>query len=432
MVESLNLKNLNEALKDHVSYNNVLFRVVLVKDPKDTHVWLFYYAQFILTKDKLSVESRILFENEDVVIAEINSNRDNLMILTQKIKDKETHYYIPNLNPDIFTKSKLSRLNIYSKFTDYNSRDLVSSYQTKEMGIDFPCEEVRLTPTEKGYADIKLARYRSFSELIREILGINLDKFNALPYTISYLFKIEEGKIERAQIKKDLLTVKLNYDEQEKDNYVVKFFIDNNKNNEDITREFDVKGTISYKLDFKPDKIEVRLIYKDKVIDKAFCRPKKISSEKVTEFNEELLALKEQVISLKDKLKISKELEVGSSAEKKLNDAEKKKAPEDVIQALGEALEAVCRNYRALFGIESKKIGLELHRKVVWHWKHQTGRPWTDLRYQTGTRQVIRINNLKKHEDYEPYSAEARYLILLAWRGYYEILRMIKEVQDST
>ncbi|AFU58874.1 hypothetical protein Ngar_c19420 [Candidatus Nitrososphaera gargensis Ga9.2] len=118
------------------------------------------------------------------------------------------------------------------------------------------------------------------------------------------------------------------------------------------------------------------------------------------------------------------------SAEKKILDAETKLAedPDACLDLLGEAMESLCRTYLTQRKIPFKALsGLELHDSVIKDWKEKSSLPWTDLKYQTGLRHILRVWALKKHEAYSTNLLEEAYFILLGWRGCFEIIRMIKE-----
>jgi hypothetical protein len=145
---------------------------------------------------------------------------------------------------------------------------------------------------------------------------------------------------------------------------------------------------------------------------------------------------KDKVMKIKADLKFEGDInKFLLETEKLLEDAEGKffSSPNDSIGALGEAMEKLCKAYCLSFNINTHShVGLILHDKIVQYWKEKTGKDWVDLLYQTGVRHIIRVCSLKKHDFYQSNPLEVSYLILLGWRGYFEILRMIAEIKEST
>lgn len=122
------------------------------------------------------------------------------------------------------------------------------------------------------------------------------------------------------------------------------------------------------------------------------------------------------------------------SAENLMNKATKKvqSDPEASIDSLGECMERLCKAYLNVFGVHfGSTTGLQLHDLVIRHWKTNTGKDWTDLLYQTGVRHIIRIWSLKKHRSYETNEVEVSYLVLLGWRGFWEILRLMYDTKAA-
>jgi hypothetical protein len=142
-----------------------------------------------------------------------------------------------------------------------------------------------------------------------------------------------------------------------------------------------------------------------------------------------------EAIAFRNSITFSKEsMSLLVASEQKLREAESKLdvAPKDYIDTLGESMESICKAYCAAFKIGLRSpSGFDLHDTVVKHWKEKTKRDWTELKYQTGLRHILRIWALKKHETYETNVLEGAYLLLLAWRGYYEMIRLIDETSRS-
>lgn len=421
-----NFETLKNKFNHYTNLNYSFFRFVLLNNPKDNN-WYVLFAQVILSKNKFDESYKEIYKKDRVYIVEYAGDRSLVYYFLSNIQGS-VPFLLYNFEPQIYA---------YTPFTVCSESLFIGSNDDENI-FGFPYEKLALIANHSVEYEINniLAEYPSLDLLILDKLKINLRRNLNLKNRITFYFDIGLGKIKEAIVENETLGIKLEFNQKELGKYVLKAFIDNYGETE-IVQSLPIQNEINYGIGFIPQRAELFLIYEDKKADKVIAKIKPYLKQKnigASDYQDETNELKKQIVFFKNeaknfKTKIDmKDLQIGELSEKRLVEAEKKTEPNDILQALSEAMEYVCKDYCSLFDLKTNKVGLQMHDKIVQHWIENSGKNWTHLLYQTGVRHIIRLGSLKEHTGYDSFNAEIEYLKLLSWRGYFELLRMMNEV----
>jgi len=435
MHPSVDLGILEEKFKVLGRYKTAIFRLILVKQ-KDSDNWGFYYGSISLRIADINVPYNESYNDGNIIIAEFSSNSEQAHLLMLLMKEKDVY----------FINGPLSIININSNISSIYEYPGWSDITRETFNMDFPAEEIRLTLSNTPKTNhLKLVRYRDIHELIESKIGIDLNKHNGLPNTLSFFFEKEHGRIVNFKFKKGIrqLLVTFDYDENELDKYSILLFLDK-YGQQKIREEIPLNKSIKKSLHFIPDNIEIRLIYEDTLVDvwREIIEKDGVDDEATpTTFLNylDLTEWKGKVDKLKGTIEFPESVQFGVLVEKKLNDAEKLDDAESILQKCAEAMEQLCKDFCSVFGIgikdsDGRENGtLKIHRKLTDYWREKTGLNMTELRHQPGLRHLVVTCDLKKHksEEYTPSLLESQYCLLLSWRAYFGILKMIAEIKKK-
>jgi len=410
--------------------NYALVRLVLVD--ADNKVCI-YYGDIIFSNKPLSTKPEQLYDKKGVHIWSIPTNKEGAYEFLRAMLDDPENLFTPNISP--FPGPMFHQLPVYGKVQTYEASFTETYSQTADKyNIPFPCKTYPMWLEGVPFNE-ELPYHRSMGELIGEILGVKgLDESSLIRYKFNVHFEIGLGKLndfrfDGSSVKADVIMP------GDRSKYVIVVILDDKGGNSKTMTFSDGRERLDEH--FSPDihRAEVRLVYSDNVADKVYAYQEVKTPGKIEiTYSKEINNFKERVKSIKSDIKVPKDMEFCSLVDSRLLDAENKlgQDPKDVLQSLSDAMEYLCGDFfKVIEEPRDRSIGMGLHRKITDFWKNKTGKDLTELEYQTGVRHIIRLGASKEHNGYEPYENEVKYLILLAWRGYWEILRMLKEVQSS-
>lgn len=410
--------------------NNALIRLVLIAYP-EKDAWYVFYGDIVLSNAKLRDSPRIIYDKKNIRVLEIPTKKDRAYEFIKELVEN-SFTLTPNISVELHGRPTEQVLRICGiPKTFENSFMEVYSQHAKMRGLSFPCYAYSINLEPIAFNESNLAYYQTMSELVADTLGVTIDG-SQIRYRFFAYFEIGRGKIDNfrydgSSVKFDVIKAG---DDSKYAAVIMLYKKDGSSERIPIT---DVEEHIEKYFDNDVESVRIKLVYDDELADEFYTykiRPKDDNNE--NPYIDEIYTFKEKVRDVKKDILIPKGLEFCTSVEGRLEEAENKieQDPKDVLQALQEAMEYLCRDFFKVFQQKPDSIGLGLHMKVIGEWMKKTSKKWKDIEYQTGVRHIIRIGASKEHNEYKPYKEEIEYLLLLAWRGYWEILKMIKEIQE--
>lgn len=409
---------------------NVLFRLVLVRLP-DGRLYI-YYGDIVFSDLSLKEKPENVYKKGGLEVWLLPSKKEEAFDFIQNLihgSGSDT----PNIDPKLHETGQFVQFTVFGKLQIYETEFMETYSQTAEKyNLQFPCKTYPLSLEQTNFKEWSLPYHRSMSDLIADTLNIRGLDDTYIRYKFNVHFEISAGRLYNLRF--DGSSIKVDVEmKHEKDKYQAVVMLDKAGGNTEYIRISDVPEHIEKH--FPPntvERVEARLIYNDELIDKVFEYKAIDDKDKKLPYVRKIKDFKEQVTSIKSQIKTPKSLEFCALVDSRLLDAETKleQDPKDVLQSLQDAMEYLCGDFFKALEESKDGIGLGLHTKLVDLWKRRTKRNLTELKYQTGVRHIIRLGASKEHEGYEPYREEVEYLLLIAWRGYWEILRMLKEVQE--
>lgn len=411
--------------------NKVLLRLVLIKSEGRTYI---YYGDAIFSHTNLKTEPEILYDKSGIQVLVLPTDTDYIFDLVQKLIQGGQDLFTPNTEAGVREWRDVTTHHPFTgKLQTYETEFTETYTQTaKKYSIPFPCKTYPMNLEQVAFNEWDLPYHRSLAELMANALGIIGIDNSYLRFRFNVHFEIGLGKLDNfrfdgSSVKADVIM------SGDKNKYAIVVMLDDKHGNSKTMTFSDGRDRLDEH--FSPDvqRAEVRLVYNDIIADKVFAYQETKTEKAAVSYSKEIVIFKERVKSLRSEIKVPSELEFCSLVDSRILEAESKleQDPKDVLQALAEAMEYLCGDFFLVLEVEKRGIGLNLHTKMVRYWEKKAKRELTELKYQTGVRLIIQLGSLKKHNGYEPQRDEVKYLLLLAWRGYWEILKMLKEVQEK-
>lgn len=100
------------------------------------------------------------------------------------------------------------------------------------------------------------------------------------------------------------------------------------------------------------------------------------------------------------------------------------------VQDMAESTEFLLKTYNKISKNKTKKIGVGLVEEAYKHYIESKKKSWKDVKHNAELMQIFKVCNIKKHEQGNPIPIETLCLLLFAWRGRKEIIKMILEIND--
>ena len=240
------------------SYSNSYIEGILAKgEDKNWHI---YFLRIIFS-DNPTIHEELLREVDEKAIAfRLKSTADFGRSFLLSAGEK-TKYYIPanGINEKF---SSISRLDIVSELKFLYQQDM--SYQIAKLtGLENPNEAIFLAtqePVNIFDSAHRLSRYQHLNGLAKNVLKIDLQRWNGYQHNVFIAFEKNSGKITSINKSGSGISIHLDYDSNQKD-YALYIYA-----NDGTERELEINTQVDDPHQKNPG-FEIRLLKNEKVVD---------------------------------------------------------------------------------------------------------------------------------------------------------------------